>query len=58
MQNGESSRDLMLSVSNRKPLAPGGHSPPEPPFKTLITLLPVTFSELDLQLGVLGVEKG
>ena len=30
------------------------HSPPPPraPFKTLITLLPVTFSQLDLQLGV------
>ena len=26
--------------------------PPEPPFKTLITLLPVTFSQLDPQLGV------
>ena len=53
-QTRESSRDL-LSVTNRKALAPGGwgwegrwgHSPPpphEPPFKTLITLLPVTFS--------------
>ena len=47
-QNGESSRDLLLSVSNRKALAPGGHSPqtppppPRPPLKTLITLLPVT----------------
>ena len=28
------------------------HSPPEPPFKTLITLLPVTFSQLGPQLGV------
>ena len=27
-QNGESSRDLLLSVTNRKALAPGGHSPP------------------------------
>ena len=51
MQNGESSRDLLLSVTNRKALAPGGHSPPQPPFKTLITLLPVTFSQLDPQLG-------
>ena len=25
---------------------------PEPPFKTLITLLPVTFSQLNPQLGV------
>ena len=30
-QNGESSRNLLLSVTNRKALAPGGHSPPEPP---------------------------
>ena len=52
MRNGESSHDLLLSVTNRKALAPGGHSPPEPPFKTLITLLPVTFSQLDPQLGV------
>ena len=37
-QNGESSRDLLLS--------------PRAPFKTLITLLPVTFSQLDPQLGV------
>ena len=53
-QNRESSRDLLLSVTNRKALAPGGQSPPpsQPPFKTLITLLPVTFSQLDLQLGV------
>ena len=57
-QNGESSHDLLLSVTNRKALAPGGHSPPEPPFKTLITLLPVHFSKLDLQLGLLVVEKG
>ena len=56
--NGESSRDLLLSVTNRKALAPRGHSPAEPPFKTLITLLPVTFSQLDPQLGVLVVEKG
>ena len=47
-QNGESSRDLLLSVTNRKALAPGGQTP----FKTLITLLPVTFSKLDPQLGV------
>ena len=51
-QNGESSRDLLLSVTNRKALAPGGHSPQEPPFRTLITLLPVTFSQLGPQLGV------
>ena len=57
-QNEESSRDLLLSVTNRKALAPGGHSPAEPPLKTLITLLPVTFSQLDPQLGVLVVEKG
>ena len=56
-QNGESSRNLLLSVTYRKDLAPSGHSPPQPPFKTLITLLPVTFSQLDLQLGV-GWEKG
>ena len=51
-QNGESSHNLLLSVTNRKALAPVGHSPPEPPFKTLISLLPVTFSQLDPQLGV------
>ena len=43
-------------------LIPGGHSPPSPPppppppattpFKTLIALLPVTFPQLDPQLGV------
>ena len=27
-QNGESRRDLLLSVTNRKALAPGGHSLP------------------------------
>ena len=50
-QNGESSHDLLLSVTNRKALTPGGLCPPEPPLKTLITLLPVTFSQLDPQLG-------
>ena len=57
-QNG----DLLLAVTNRKALAPGGTAPRSPPpessFKTLITLLPVTFSQLDPQLGVLVVEKG
>ena len=48
-QNGESSRDLLLSVTNRKALAPGGGGGG---FKTLITLLPVTFSQLDPQLGI------
>ena len=41
-QNGESSRDRPLSVTNRKALAPDGplpHSPAPPPFKTLITFL-------------------
>ena len=52
VNSSESSRDLLLSVTNRKALASGGHSPPEPPFKTLITLLPVTFSQLGPQLGV------
>ena len=56
-QNGESSRDLLLSVANRKALAPGELCPTESPFKTLITLLPVTFSQLDPQLGV-DWEKG
>ena len=51
-QNGESSRYLLLSVTNRKALAPGGYSPPESPFRTLIALLPVTFSQLEPQLGV------
>ena len=67
LQNGESNRDLLLSVTNRKALARllggggGGHNPQSPPlhlFKTLITLLPVTFSQHDPQLGVLVVEKG
>ena len=31
-QNGESSRDLLLSVTNRKALAPGGLCPSAPPF--------------------------
>ena len=54
MRNGESSLDLLLSVTNRKALAPRENSPTEPLFKTLITctLLPVTFSQLDRQLGV------
>ena len=52
VSSSESSRDLLLYVTNRKALAAGGDSPPEPPFKTLITLLPITFSQLGLQLGV------
>ena len=52
-QNGESRHDLLLSVTNRKALAPG-----VPSFKTLIKLLPVTFSQFDPQSGVLVVEKG
>ena len=59
-QNGESSHDLLLSVTNRKALTPGGGGgglcPPVPAFKTLITLLPVTFSQLDPR--VLVEEKG
>ena len=47
-QNGESSRDLLLSVTNRKALAPG----PPTPYKTFTALLPATFSQLDPQLGV------
>ena len=44
-------------VTGRKALAPGGGGgggaqPHWAPFKTLITLLPVTFSQLDPQLGV------
>ena len=50
MQKGESNRDLLLSVTNRKLWLQA--QPPSAPFKTLITLLPVTFSQLDLQLGV------
>ena len=40
-QNGESSCDRPLSVTNRKALAPGGPLPHSPasPFKTLITFL-------------------
>ena len=34
-QNGESSRDLLLSVTNRKALAPGGHSPPKAPLQNI-----------------------
>ena len=59
-QNGESSHGLLLSVINRKALAPGRHSlqsPPAPHFKTLITLLPVTISQHDPQLGVLVVDR-
>ena len=51
-QNGESSHDLLLSVTNRKALAPGGTAPKTPFSLTLITLLPVTFSQLDPQFGV------
>ena len=50
MQNGESNRDLLLSVTNRKLWLQA--QPPRDPFKTLIILLPVTFWQLDLQLGV------
>ena len=35
-QNGESSRDLLLSVTNRKALAPGRHRPPPPLTKHLL----------------------
>ena len=57
-QNGESSRGLLLSVTNRTALAPGwdavggvgGAQLPRAPFKTFIMLLPVTFSLLDPQL--------
>ena len=57
-QNGESSHGLLLSVTNRKALAPGRHSlQSSPPFKTLITLLPVTISQHDPQLGVLVVDR-
>ena len=57
VSSSESSRDLLLSVTNRKALAPWGGGggvaqPPRAPFKTLITLLPVTFSQLGPQLGV------
>ena len=43
MQNGESGLDRPLSVTNRKALAPGWHSPhpTEPPLKHLITFLPL-----------------
>ena len=34
-QNGESSRDLLLSVTNRKALALGGHSPPKAPLQNI-----------------------
>ena len=50
MQNEESNRDLLFSVTNRKLWLQA--QPPRAPFKTLITLLLVTFSQLDLQLGV------
>ena len=51
-QNGESSRDLLLSVTNRKLWLLGGTAPKRLPYKTFITLLPVTFSQPDPQLGV------
>ena len=62
-QNGESSRDLLLSMINRTALAPGWGAggecggvaqPPRALFKTFIMLLPVTFSQLDPQLGLVG----
>ena len=56
-QNGESSRDRLLSVTNRKALTPGGHSPTESPFKTLITLLPV-ISHNSSRSWVLVGQKG
>ena len=34
-QNVESSRDLLLSVTNRKALAPGGHSPQKAPLRNI-----------------------
>ena len=57
MQNGESSRDLLLSVTNRKALAPGGGGgqPPEPPPRPLQNINYITtshFLTLDPQLGV------
>ena len=47
----------MTFCYNRKTLAPRGPSPQEPSFKTFITLLPVTFSQLDPH-WVLAGEKG
>ena len=50
--------NFLLSVINRKALAPVWHPlppSPEPSFKTFITLLPVTFSQIDPQLRVLVV---
>ena len=44
-------------MTNRKALAPGGCSFTEPPFKTLIKLLPVVFSQLEPQLGVGWVKR-
>ena len=55
-QNGESSRDLLLFVTNKKALAQPRRAPPPSrhPFKTLITLLPVTFSQLDRSWVLVG----
>ena len=38
-------------MTNRKALAPGGPPDPPSPYKTFITLLPVTFSQLDPAIG-------
>ena len=53
MQNGESSRDLLGGTAPiRAPPPPPPSPPPRARFKTSITLLPVTFSQLDPYLGV------
>ena len=44
-QNGESSRDLMLYVTNGKALAPGGHSPPDPAPHPLQNIYYITTSD-------------
>ena len=58
MQNGESMTFCYLWLTEKLWLLGAQPPPPRAPFKTLITLLPVTFSQLDPQLGVLVVEKG
>ena len=55
MQNGESSRDLLLSVTNRKALAPwggGGQPPDPPPLQNINSITTSHFLTLDPQLGV------
>ena len=56
-QNGESSRDLLLSVTNRKALAPGGHSTPEPPLQNIYYIITSHFLTTRPAIGCLLRKK-